>query len=295
MTTRILNGRKIADEILADISHQIDNLSGHKPPRLGVILAGDHGPSEIYVRYKQAACEKVGIDVQLTRLDADVSTDDVIAAINIMNNDPSIHGILVQLPLPEQVNTSDVIEAVAITKDVDGFHPYHAGRLAGGHPSIVPCTPRGCLTLIRQVTDEIAGKTAVVVGRSRIVGKPMADLLLSRDCGVITLHKFSDHNAKLAKQGDILVTATGEAGLITPDWVKPGAIVIDVGISRHGNGGLTGDVDFETVRPIAGAITPVPGGVGPMTIASLCQNLIRLYRHHTGIDPLDLKAPKTIS
>jgi methylenetetrahydrofolate dehydrogenase (NADP+)/methenyltetrahydrofolate cyclohydrolase len=266
----ILDGKKISARRLEILKEQIDESGCY--PRLATVILGDDPASRMYVRMKHRACEQVGIGSIGVELSADVTTQEVLDHITRLNADPVISGILVQLPLPEQVDTQCVIEAVSPEKDVDGFHPLNLGYLFSGRPRYVPCTPGGIMTLLKQYDIDIAGKRAVVVGRSIDVGRPMAALLLNADATVTICHSRTRNLAAELQNADILVSSVGRAGFITADMVHEGAVVIDVGINQDSEGKLCGDVDFEAVKVIAAAITPVPGGVGPMTIATLMEN-----------------------
>ncbi len=266
----ILDGKKISARRLELLKEQIDESGCY--PRLATVIVGDDPASRMYVRMKHRACEQVGIGSIGVELPADITTEEVLDNIKRLNEDPVISGILVQLPLPEQVDTEHVIEAVSPEKDVDGFHPLNLGYLFSGRPRYVPCTPGGIMTLLEQYDIEITGKRAVVVGRSIDVGRPMAALLLNADATVTICHSRTRNLVEELKNADILVSAVGRAGFITSDKVREGSVVIDVGINQDKEGKLCGDVDFEAVKDIAGAITPVPGGVGPMTIATLMEN-----------------------
>lgn len=258
-------------------------------PGLAVIIVGDNPASATYVRNKNKAASEAGLRSFVYTLDASAPESALLEKVRELNEDPTVHGILVQLPLPEHMNEERVIDTISPDKDVDGFHVHNAGRLFIGAPELAPCTPKGCMTLIRSaLPGSLAGKHAVIVGRSNIVGKPMAALLLAADCTVTIVHSRTPDPAALSRQADIVVAAAGKPGLVTRDWVKPGAVVIDVGINRvEGEGGksvLTGDVAYEDVLPVAGAITPVPGGVGPMTVACLLDNTYQAARAQTGAD-----------
>ena len=251
-------------------------------PGLAVVIVGDDPASQVYVRNKGRQAEEAGFRSFTHRLPADTETEQLCALVDELNADDEVHGILVQLPLPAQVDEQAVINRIAADKDVDGFHIENVGRLALGLPGFVPCTPLGCLRMIRETGRELAGLHAVVVGRSNIVGKPMAALLLAQSCTVTIAHSRTVNLPELCRSADILVAAVGRPGLIAGDWVKPGAIVIDVGINRitdeDGRNRLTGDVDFIGASAHAGHITPVPGGVGPMTIACLLSNTLEAAR-----------------
>lgn len=276
---RVIDGREVAAELLAAIKNQVRQQ--RLKPGLAVILVGSDPASGVYVRNKGRRAEECGFLSRQYDLPEATSDTELLELIEQLNADPDIHGILVQLPLPRQIDPHRVIQAIEPAKDVDGFHYLNIGQLSAGNRdrALVPCTPLGCLHLIRQqLGGSLSGKHAVVVGRSNIVGKPMASLLLQADCTVSVLHSRSQDPEKLCRQADIVVAAVGIAGLVKSSWIKPGAIVIDVGINRveqaDGTTRLVGDVDFDDVYPLAAAITPVPGGVGPMTIAMLMHNTL---------------------
>lgn len=272
----IINGRDIAANLRTSLSHEVAALrQSGLIPGLAVILIGDNPASQIYVRNKVKACESIGVHSVAHHLPAAMTMDQVETLIDTLNADESIHGILLQLPLPAHLDMQRLISRIHPDKDVDGLHPINIGRLTIGDPAaVVPCTPQGIMALIRSVRTDIAGLNAVVIGRSILCGKPIAQLLLAANCTVTTAHSHSQNLAALCAQADILVAAAGHAHLVRADWVKPGAIVIDVGINRNPDGTLSGDVDFDAARTVAGAITPVPGGVGPMTIAGLLANTV---------------------
>ena len=271
----ILNGKQVAAEIRAELKTRAEALRKDGiVPCLAVLLAGDDPASKIYVRNKKRACEEIGIESRELFFPESVTEEELIAAIRALNEDPAVDAMLVQLPLPKHINEARVLSEIAPEKDADGFHVVNAGRLFTGQTSVLPCTPAGCMELLRRANVEFSGKHAVVVGRSNIVGKPMAMLLLNEHCTVTVCHSRTKDLARFTRDADILVAAVGRPGIITGDMLKPGAAVIDVGINRLENGKLMGDVDFESAEPVAGAITPVPGGVGPMTIAMLMQNAI---------------------
>ena len=269
MSARIIDGKAHAAALRARVAERVAMLS--RPPGLAVVLVGDDPASAVYVRNKGKATEAAGMRGFEHRLPAETTQPELLALVAKLNADPAVDGILVQLPLPPHIDASTIITAIDPDKDVDGFHPVNAGRLATGLPGFVPCTPLGCLLLLREVHEHLAGLEAVVVGRSNIVGKPMAQLLLAESCTVTVTHSRTRDSFAHVRQADIVVAAVGMAGLITGEWIKPGATVIDVGINRT-DAGLVGDVDFASVSEVAGAITPVPGGVGPMTIACLIRN-----------------------
>jgi len=244
-------------------------------PGLAVILAGEDPASKVYVRNKVRACEETGVASQLFEYPSCVSEMELLSRVEALNRDPAVHGILVQLPLPRQVDALRVLDAVSPAKDVDGFHDVNLGALLAGKPGLLPCTPAGVMRLLEHAGVPLAGRRAVVIGRSNIVGKPLALLLLRQDATVTICHSKSKNLSEITKEADILVAAIGRAKLVGAAMVKPGACVVDVGVNRLPDGTLAGDVDFEPVRELAGWITPVPGGVGPMTIAMLLENCLR--------------------
>ncbi|MGB9176865.1 MAG: bifunctional methylenetetrahydrofolate dehydrogenase/methenyltetrahydrofolate cyclohydrolase FolD [Methanoregula sp.] len=270
--TTILDGKKCSEKRLELVKEQISDAG--LSPRLATVIAGNDPASKMYVRMKHRACERVGIGSVGVELCGDTTTADVLEKVMRLNADPEIDGILVQLPLPEQVDTERVIAAVSPAKDVDGFHPENLGLLFSGRPRFTPCTPTGIMTLLAEYKIPVAGARAVIAGRSIDVGRPMAALLLNADATVTLCHSKTRNINDELKRADILVSATGRAHFIQPGMVKPGAVVIDVGINQL-DGNLVGDVDFGAVVDIASAITPVPGGVGPMTIATLMENTFR--------------------
>ncbi|MBX4172764.1 bifunctional methylenetetrahydrofolate dehydrogenase/methenyltetrahydrofolate cyclohydrolase [Weissella viridescens] len=281
----LIDGRLIAKELRAAVKAQVEVLQGYNVvPGLAVILVGDDPASEIYVRNKGRAAEKVGVDAQTIRYAADLSEAEVIAKIAELNADPAIDAILVQSPLPEHMNEQHIQEAISPEKDVDGFHPENVGKLFANRHGFFPVanTPRGVMTMLHHEHVELAGKNAVVVGRSVLVGTPMFALLQRENATVSLLHKYTPDALRhqLLRQADIIVVATGVPELIKAEDVQPGAVVIDVGINRMEDGHLVGDVDFAAVEPIAGKITPVPGGVGPMTIATLLETTVELAAQH---------------
>ena len=277
----IIDGIKIAQHYKEELRKQVDLLSiQHKrKPRLDVIIVGENPASMAYVKSKIKAADYCGIDGELIRLPSSVSQEELLRVVQSCNADAEVDGILVQLPLPAHIDEQSVITAIAHEKDVDGFHPYNVANLWLNCASIVPCTPLGIMALLESAGIALAGRHAVVVGRSNIVGKPMAKLLLDQHCTVTLAHSRTANLAEVCRQADILIVAVGRAHTITASMVKPGATVIDVGINRTAQGTLVGDVDFESVLPVAGAITPVPGGVGPMTIAMLMRNTIECYKN----------------
>jgi methylenetetrahydrofolate dehydrogenase (NADP+)/methenyltetrahydrofolate cyclohydrolase len=288
LSAAILDGRAIAARLREEAAAEASEFaaaSGRRP-RLHVILVGDDPASAGYVRNKSKAAEKAGIDAPTTRLSADTAAAELLSRVRSSDDDPDVDGILVQLPLPLQIDARAILDAVDPAKDVDGFHPENAGLLMQGRPRFCPCTPAGIMEMLRRSGIDPAGRRAVVVGRSEIVGKPMAALLLSANATVTAAHSRTRDLASVCREADILVAAVGRAGLITPDHVSPGAVVIDVG-QNWGDGSVRGDVDFEAVRRVASAITPVPGGVGPMTIACLLRNTLLAACRRRGLpDPL---------
>lgn len=273
----LIDGKKIAADLRADIKREVETLkSKGVHPGLAVILVGDDPASHVYVGNKVKACLEVGIESIEHRLPENATADDIAELIASLNADKKVHGILLQLPLPAHINSDPLIQMIAPEKDVDGLTFVNAGKLVAGEESgMVPCTPQGSLRLIHSVKKDLTGLNAVVIGRSLLFGKPMAQLLLAQNCTVTTAHSKTKDLPAVCKQADILVAAVGRAKMVKGDWVKSGAIVIDVGINRLDTGKLAGDVDFDNVANVAGAITPVPGGVGPMTIACLLQNTLK--------------------
>jgi methylenetetrahydrofolate dehydrogenase (NADP+)/methenyltetrahydrofolate cyclohydrolase len=276
MSAILIDGKAVAARLRGELAVRVAALKETGvTPGLAVILVGDDPASHIYVRNKINACEKTGIKSFEFRQKAEISEAELLAIINDLNGDPDVHGILLQLPLPGHLNENRMILAIDPVKDVDGLHPMNAGRLLMGLPGMVSCTPQGSMILIREVRQDLAGLHAVVLGRSLLFGKPMAQLLLAADCTVTHCHSKSRDLAGLCRQADILVAAVGRPRMVKADWIKPGATVIDVGINRLDDGKICGDVDFEAANEVAGAITPVPGGVGPMTIACLLANTLQ--------------------
>lgn len=275
--TNIIDGKAFAANYRKKIAEQISE-SGLKPG-LAVVLVGDDPASHVYVRNKDKAASEVGIDAQTIKLPATTSQAELLAEIERLNNDNAVHGILVQLPLPEGLDDKEVINAISPEKDVDGFHVINAGRAATGQDSLVPCTPFGCILMLKDTLGDLSGLNAVVIGRSNIVGKPMANLLLNENCTVTIAHSRTKDLAAVCAEADILVAAVGRPKMVKADWVKQGAVVIDVGINRGEDGKLCGDVDFDDVAGKCKAITPVPGGVGPMTIACLLGNVLKCAKN----------------
>ncbi|MEL0623898.1 bifunctional methylenetetrahydrofolate dehydrogenase/methenyltetrahydrofolate cyclohydrolase FolD [Marinomonas arenicola] len=276
----IIDGKVISAQLLEQVAADVIEFKAKHgiTPGLAVVLVGDDPASQVYVRNKVQRAEQVGIRSIKHRLDANVSQETLNDLVAELNADPEIHGILVQLPLPKHLDEDEIVDAIAPSKDVDGFHSLNVAALATGKPGLVPCTPQGSMTMLRQTLGDLTGLHAVVIGRSNIVGKPMAALLLQANCTVTMVHSRTRDIASVCRQADILVAAVGLPKLVNADWVKPGATVIDVGINVEMLDGvrkLCGDVDFESVSKVAGAITPVPGGVGPMTIANLLANTLQ--------------------
>ena len=279
MSAKVIDGKEFAANVRAKVAEHVARLKEANgiTPGLAVVLVGEDPASEVYVRSKGKSTVEAGMNSYEHKLDAETSEADLLALIDKLNNDPAVHGILVQLPLPSHLNSDLVINSIAPAKDVDGFHISNVGLLGTGQKSMVPCTPLGCLMMLRDHHGSLSGLDAVVVGRSNIVGKPMAQLLLGDSCTVTIAHSRTKDLAEVCRRADILVAAVGRPEMIPGDWVKPGATVIDVGINRierDGKKKLVGDVEYESCAAVAGAITPVPGGVGPMTIACLLANTL---------------------
>ncbi|MBK7582324.1 MAG: bifunctional methylenetetrahydrofolate dehydrogenase/methenyltetrahydrofolate cyclohydrolase FolD [Myxococcales bacterium] len=280
---KLIDGKLIAkavrDEVRVGVAEFVARHG--RAPGLHVVLAGEDPASAVYVRNKEKAALEVGIAGAVHRLPASVSETELLALVERLNRDPAVDGILVQLPMPEGIRSDAVLDSIDPAKDVDGFHPVSVGALWTGKAGLVPCTPRGCMRLLKEAGAQLVGARAVVIGRSNIVGKPLAALLLSEHATVTVAHSRSRELPALCREADVLVAAVGRAKMVKADWVKPGAIVIDVGMNRDENGKLCGDVDFADVEPTAGAITPVPGGVGPMTIAMLLENTLEAARRRS--------------
>jgi methylenetetrahydrofolate dehydrogenase (NADP+)/methenyltetrahydrofolate cyclohydrolase len=276
MSARILDGKKIAQELRAEIKQRVNRrlASGKRPPGLAVLKVGNEAASEVYVRNKREACVEAGFISFDYDLPLDTSREKLLSHIDQLNSDPNVDGILVQLPLPKHIDQTIIIERINPAKDVDGFHPYNIGRLAQRIPRLRPCTPFGVMRLLQATGEALEGKEAVVVGASNIVGRPMSLELLLAGCTVTTCHRYTQNLPGHVARADVLVVAVGKPGMVKGDWIKPGAIVIDVGINRLPDGKLVGDVEFESARQRAGWITPVPGGVGPMTVATLLLNTL---------------------
>lgn len=271
---KILDGKLMSEELMQDQARRVQELGKQGiVPGLAVVLVGEDPASQIYVRNKGLACEKIGIHSKTIRMDENSSQDGVLSVIDELNADPTIHGILVQLPLPRHLDERAVLARILPEKDVDGFHISNAGKLFSGQEGVVPCTPKGIIHMLKQGGVELAGREAVVIGRSNIVGKPAAMLLLNENCTVTICHSKTKDLKEHCKRADVLVAAIGKPKFVTADMIKPGAAVVDVGINRV-DGKVVGDVDFEAVKEIAGYITPVPGGVGKLTISMLMENTL---------------------
>jgi methylenetetrahydrofolate dehydrogenase (NADP+)/methenyltetrahydrofolate cyclohydrolase len=274
-TAQLIDGVALSQQLRADVARRVTALKDHGvTPGLAVILVGDNPASQVYVRNKVKACQDAGLHSVLEKYEASLSEADLLARIEALNHDPAIHGILVQLPVPAHIDASKVIEAISPAKDVDGFHIASAGALMTGMPGFWPCTPYGCMKMLESIGCDLRGKHAVVIGRSNIVGKPMALMLLQKNATVTICHSATTNLKQLTLQADVIVAAVGKRNMVTADMVKPGAVVLDVGMNRNDAGKLCGDVDFEGVRQVAGHISPVPGGVGPMTITMLLVNTL---------------------
>lgn len=286
---RIIDGKALAAKLRERVAAQVAALAGTVRPGLAVVLVGEDPASAVYVRNKNRETQAAGMASFEHSLPADTPEAELLALVERLNRDPAVHGILVQLPLPDGIDSAKVLRAIDPAKDVDGFHPENVGALWTGAPALAPCTPRGCMTMLAEVhPDGLVGKRAVVVGRSNIVGKPMAALLLAQHCTVTLAHSRTQDLPGVCRGADILVAAVGRARMVEGDWVRPGATVIDVGINRipaaeEGKTRLVGDVDFAGASEVAGAITPVPGGVGPMTIACLLANTVTAACRQAGV------------
>lgn len=275
MSARIIDGKTLADSVKADVAVRVQQLKQDGVvPGLAVVLVGDDPASQVYVRNKAAACEKAGLHSSVIRLDADITEAQLLDEVRRLNNDHAIHGILVQLPLPGHMNSARVIETIDARKDVDGFHVSNAGQLMTGQPLFRPCTPYGIMKMLESENVSLWGAEVVIVGASNIVGKPMAMLALAAGATVTLCNSKTRDLGAQTRRADVLIVATGKPGMVTGNMIKPGAVVIDVGINRNEQGKLVGDVDFASAKEVAGAITPVPGGVGPMTIAMLLVNTL---------------------
>ena len=283
MTAQLIDGNALAKKVREQVAGRTQDLKAKGvQPHLAILLVGEDPASQVYVKHKVADSEQTGLKATLERHPATLSEADLLARIRALNDDPSVHGILVQLPLPRHMDSHRVIETISPAKDVDGFHVASAGALMVGQPGFWPCTPYGCLKMLDSIGYDLKGKHAVVIGRSNIVGKPMAMMLLGRDATVTICHSRTKDLAALTRQADVVVAAVGKRNVLTRDMVKPGAVVIDVGMNRNDAGKLCGDVDFEGVKDVAGWITPVPGGVGPMTRAMLLVNTLEAAERTAG-------------
>jgi len=275
MTAQLIDGNALSRQLRADVAARAAALKARgTTPGLAVVLVGDNPASQVYVRNKVKACEDNGLHSVLEKYQATMTEAELLARVEALNQDPAIHGILVQLPLPPHIDAQKVIEAIAPEKDVDGFHVASAGALMTGMPGFWPCTPYGCMKMLESIGYDLRGKHAVVIGRSNIVGKPMALMLLAKNATVTICHSATPDLGAFTRQADVVVAAVGKRNVLTADMVKPGAVVIDVGMNRNDEGKLCGDVDFAGVSQVAGWITPVPGGVGPMTITMLLVNTL---------------------
>ena len=275
----IIDGKKEAEVLREEIKKEIISIKNktNKSPLLTVILVGDFAPSQIYVKNKEKISKEVGINSNVIKYPKDVSEEEILKKIKELNNDKNVSGILVQLPLPDQISKEKVINLIDPIKDVDGFSPINVGNLASGYNAIVPCTPLGCLLLLKKVEKNLSGKHAVIIGRSNLNGKPLAQLLLKENCTVTITHSKTKNLKEECLKADILIAAVGVANLVKKDWVKSGSVIIDVGINKQGDK-IVGDVNFEEVKDKVKAITPVPGGVGPMTIACLLKNTLECFK-----------------
>jgi len=275
----IIDGKKEAALLREEIKKEITSLKDktNRVPGLTVILIGDFAPSQIYVRNKEKNSKEVGINSSIIKYSKDVTEEEVLKKIKELNSDKDVSGILVQLPLPDQIDKEKIINSIDPSKDVDGFNPINVGNLASGYNAIVPCTPLGCLLLLKKIEKNLSGKHAVIIGRSNLNGKPMAQLLLKENCTVVITHSKTKNLKEECSKADILIAAVGVANLVKKDWVKDGSIIIDVGINKQGDK-IVGDVSFEEVKDKVKAITPVPGGVGPMTIACLLKNTLECFK-----------------
>lgn len=285
MTAQILDGKAIAADLKARVKQQVESLvaDGNRPPGLVVILVGENPASQVYVRNKRNSCEEVGFYSELIQLDADTSQEKLLSLIDELNAREAVDGILVQLPLPAHIDEETVTERILPTKDVDGFHPYNVGRLTLRMPLLRPCTPKGVMTMLERTGVELVGKDAVIIGQSNIVGRPMALELLAARCTITICHSKTKELEDKIRAADIVVAAVGIPKFVQGDWVKEGAIVIDVGINRLDDGSLCGDVDYDGAAEKAAWITPVPGGVGPMTVATLLENTLQAAEMHEGL------------
>ncbi|HDE8173907.1 TPA: bifunctional methylenetetrahydrofolate dehydrogenase/methenyltetrahydrofolate cyclohydrolase FolD [Staphylococcus aureus] len=285
MVAKILDGKQIAKDYRQGLQDQVEALKEKGfTPKLSVILVGNDGASQSYVRSKKKAAEKIGMISEIVHLEETATEEEVLNELNRLNNDDSVSGILVQVPLPKQVSEQKILEAINPDKDVDGFHPINIGKLYIDEQTFVPCTPLGIMEILKHADIDLEGKNAVVIGRSHIVGQPVSKLLLQKNASVTILHSRSKDMASYLKDADVIVSAVGKPGLVTKDVVKEGAVIIDVGNTPDEKGKLKGDVDYDAVKEIAGAITPVPGGVGPLTITMVLNNTLLAEKMRRGID-----------
>lgn len=285
MVAKILDGKQIAKDYRQGLQNQVEALKEKGfTPKLSVILVGNDGASQSYVRSKKKAAEKIGMISEIVHLEETATEEEVLNELNRLNNDDSVSGILVQVPLPKQVSEQKILEAINPDKDVDGFHPINIGKLYIDEQTFVPCTPLGIMEILKHADIDLEGKNAVVIGRSHIVGQPVSKLLLQKNASVTILHSRSKDMASYLKVADVIVSAVGKPGLVTKDVVKEGAVIIDVGNTPDENGKLKGDVDYDAVKEIAGAITPVPGGVGPLTITMVLNNTLLAEKMRRGVD-----------
>lgn len=285
MVAKILDGKQIAKDYRQGLQDQVEALKEKGfTPKLSVILVGNDGASQSYVRSKKKAAEKIGMISEIVHLEETATEEEVLNELNRLNNDDSVSGILVQVPLPKQVSEQKILEAINPEKDVDGFHPINIGKLYIDEQTFVPCTPLGIMEILKHADIDLEGKNAVVIGRSHIVGQSVSKLLLQKNASVTILHSRSKDMASYLKDADVIVSAVGKPGLVTKDVVKEGAVIIDVGNTPDENGKLKGDVDYDAVKEIAGAITPVPGGVGPLTITMVLNNTLLAEKMRRGID-----------
>lgn len=279
----IINGTELSAKIRQTIKQEVEEIKaqGKRPPLLSVILVGDNPASQSYVRGKEKACLSVGMENRTIRLDAGISQEELIQVVRNQNEDPDVDGILVQLPLPDHFDADPILDQISPDKDVDGLHPVNAGLLLAGRDGLVPCTPSGVMEMLKSIgLEDLSGLNAVVIGRSNLVGKPLSLLLQQKNATVTMAHSRTKNLAQICSQADILIAAVGKEKMITQEYIKEGAVVIDVGINRMANGKLCGDVDFDDVKDKVSAITPVPGGVGPMTVCMLLMNTLKAYKEH---------------
>ncbi|MCJ0967128.1 bifunctional methylenetetrahydrofolate dehydrogenase/methenyltetrahydrofolate cyclohydrolase FolD [Mammaliicoccus sciuri] len=285
MVAKILDGREIAKTYRAGLQAEVEKLKEHNiVPKLTVILVGNDGASQSYVNSKKKAAEKIGMISEIVHMDESSTEEEVLSELDRLNNDDSVSGILVQVPLPKQVSEAKVLEAINPDKDVDGFNPINIGRLYTGERTFIPCTPLGIMEILKHADIDLKGKNVAVIGRSHIVGQPVSKLLTDQDATVTLLHSKSTNTEEVLKQADVIVSAVGRVHLVTKDLVKPGAVIIDVGNTSDENGKLKGDVDFEAVKEVASAITPVPGGVGPLTITMVLNNTLLAEKWKNGLE-----------